>query len=231
MPDDPLALYIAAPSSVRVIDVSPPSWMVEMILHEKGVSYERHALAFDRGEHRRPEILALNPRGTIPILVSQGQPVSETFAILDYLERTQPAPALLPAPDRPAALARALTRLHETANLKNAGMALFAYLMRTPKDAVDPATLSEHRNGLLGELRRMDDALADGAYLAGDDPTLADFAAHAYVATARYLGLDLSALPRVAAHHERMAARPAIAETRSEAWVDGGRRRLAGVVQ
>ncbi|MCA9712708.1 MAG: glutathione S-transferase N-terminal domain-containing protein, partial [Myxococcales bacterium] len=130
MADSSLVLYVADPRSVRVIDGSPPSWMVEMALREKGLGYERRALAFDRGEHRRPEILALNPRGTIPILVDEGRPVSETFAILDYLERTRPAQALLPPAEQRAALARALTRLHQTAELKAAGMALFAYLMR-----------------------------------------------------------------------------------------------------
>ena len=106
-----LHLYIAAPHSVRVIDVSPPSWMVEMVLVHKGLPYQRHALAFDRGEHRRPEVLALNPRGTIPILVDGEHPVSETFAILDYLGRTRPTPPLLPGADEPGRLARALTRL------------------------------------------------------------------------------------------------------------------------
>lgn len=217
----PLALYVADPRSVRVIDVSPPSWMVEMVLHEKGLAYERHALAFDRGEHRRPEILALNPRGTIPILVDDGHPVSETFAILDYLERTRPTPALLPAADQAPALARALTRLHQTADLKAAGMALFAYRMRTPPDQVDPAVLDPLHDRFVAELGHMDQALADGPFLAGDTLTLADLVAHAYVATAVYLGLTLDPLPRVAAHHERLAARPAVAHTRSEVWTDG----------
>ena len=221
-----LSLYVAAESSVRVIDVSPPSWMVEMALVHKGLPYERHALAFDRGEHRRPEVLALNPRGTIPILVDDGHPVSETFAILDYLERTRPSPALLPHADQPAALARALTRLHQTSELKAAGMALFAQLMRTPIDELDAELLAGLRERLGTELRRMDDALGDDPYLAGPEPTLADLAAHAYVATAAYLGLELGPTPRVAAHHERMAELPAVARTRSSAWQEGGRRIL-----
>ncbi len=217
-----LELYIAAPSSVRVIDVSPPSWIVEMVLWEKRLAYQSHALAFDRGEHRRPDVLALNPRGTIPILVDDGRPFSETFAILDYLERTRPTPPLFPSADDPAALGRALTRLHETSNLKAAGMGLFAYLMRTPAEQLETERLGSLRDAFCTELERMEDALADG-FLAGAVPTLADLAAHAYVATAVYLGLRLDAYPRVAEHHARLATRPAVADTRSTAWIDGGR--------
>jgi glutathione S-transferase len=221
----PIVLHIAAPESVRLIDVSPPSWIVEMVLVHKGLPYERNALAFDRGEHRRPEVLALNPRGTIPILVDDGCPVSETFAILEYLELTRPTPPLLPA-DRPATLARALTRLHETGELKTAGMALFAYLMRTPEEHVEPATLTRLRDAFVAELHRMEAALDEAPYLAGPEPTLADLVAHAYVATAVYLGLDPSPVPRVAAHHDRMWRLPAVVRTRSPAWREGGRARL-----
>jgi len=222
----PLVLYIAAPESVRLIDVSPPSWIVEMVLVHKGLTYERNALAFDRGEHRRPEVLALNPRGTIPILVDDGCPVSETFAILEYLELTRPTPPLLPSADRPAALARALTRLHETGELKTAGMALFAYLMRTPEEQVEPPTLARLRDAFVAELQRMETALGEAPYLAGVEPTLADLVAHAYVATAVYLGLDPSFVPGVAAHHDRMGRLPAVEKTRSPAWREGGRARL-----
>lgn len=220
-----LELYIAAPDSVRLIDVSPPSWVVEMVLLHKGLRYERHALAFDRGEHKRPEVLALNPRGTIPILVDDGHPVSETFAILEYLELTRPTPPLLPVHEPPA-LAVALTRLHQTGELKAAGMALFAYLMRTPEAEVDPPTLTTRRDAFVAELQRMDAALGDAPYLAGSEPTLADLVAHAYVATAVYLGLDPSSAPRVADHHDRMWRLPAVARTRSTAWREGGRTRL-----
>lgn len=216
-----LSLYIAAPASVRVIDVSPPSWMVEMVLVHKGLPYERHALAFDRGEHRRPEILALNPRGTIPILTDDGAAVSETFAILDYLERTRPEPALLPPTAEPVRLARALTRLHQTGELKAAGMGLFAYLMRTAPEEREPALLAERRAAFETQLRHLEDGLGGDPYLAGSSPTLADLAAHSYVATAVYLGLELDPWPRVAAHHQRMWALPAVASTRSDAWGEG----------
>src|SRR5690606_3296129 len=85
-----LVLYVAEPASVPRIGASPPAWMAEALLVDKGLPFRRVGLSFERGEHRSPEMLAKNPRGTIPVLTDADAVVHETFAILLYLESIHP---------------------------------------------------------------------------------------------------------------------------------------------
>jgi glutathione S-transferase len=205
-----LTLYVADPASVPVIGASPPSWMCALLLADKGLAHQVVPLSFSRGEHRTPAMLARNPRGTIPVLVDGDAVVHETFAILCYLEYV--APGHLPEPPRERA--RALTRFFEAEALKAAGMTALSYVMRTAEDQRDPAVLASHREALRAELARWEAYLGDAPFLCGGAPTLADVAVFPYVATLRRLGLPLDDTPRLAAHHDRMAARPAAAATR-----------------
>ena len=49
------------------------------------------------GEHKSPEVVALNPRGQVPTFVDQGVAVHESMAILQYLENVYPEPPLIPS--------------------------------------------------------------------------------------------------------------------------------------
>jgi glutathione S-transferase len=213
MTEPALVLYAPDYASVRVIACSPPSWMVHLLLVEKQLDHRVVWLDFARGEHRSAEMLAKNPRGTIPVLTDRGEPVYETFAILAYLELTYPEPAFLPS--TPAARARGLTRLHESAHVKDAGMALFAHLMSAAPD--DPRTV-ELWTTFDRELARWEAYLGESAYAAGDKLGLADLALFTYVATAAQLGWALGSHPRLAAHHERLARRPAVQATWPATW-------------
>ena len=66
--DTQITLYMPDPASLRVIECSPPSWMIQLALEEKELPYETRLLSFSAGEHRSPEMLARNPRGTVPVL-------------------------------------------------------------------------------------------------------------------------------------------------------------------
>lgn len=207
-------LYVADPASVRVVGASPPSWMCEALLVEKGVPHARVSLSFEKGEHRSPEMLARNPRGTIPVLVDRGAVVHEAFAILCYLEHAFSGHL----PEGRADRALALTRLFEAEALKAAGMRALAYLMRRAPEERDPVELAAQGAELRSELARWDACLAETPFVAGGAPTLADFALHAYVATLAQLGLSLEATPRLAEHEARMALRPSFTATRPSGW-------------
>jgi len=69
---------------------------VRLALAEKGLDWEDRAVDLMKGEHLRPEYLALNPRGVVPTLVDDGQPVIESTLILEYLEDACPAHPLRP---------------------------------------------------------------------------------------------------------------------------------------
>jgi glutathione S-transferase len=208
-----LVLYVAEPSSVPAIGVSPPSWMCEALLAAKCLPYRRVALSFARGEHKTEAMLARNPRGTIPVLTHADAVIHETLAILLYAEWL--APGHLPE-DRGGS-ATAMTRLFEAEHLKASAMKAFAYLMSVPEGARDPAILREHAGELRAELDRWETYLAGGS-VAGSTGTLADFVVHAYVETLFHLGAPLGRWPRIAAHRERMASLEAFSSTRPPGW-------------
>jgi glutathione S-transferase len=67
---------------------------VQLALEIKGQSYLSHIHQLSTGELKRPEYLAMNPRGRVPTLVDDGYVVYESMAILAYLDRKYPEPAL-----------------------------------------------------------------------------------------------------------------------------------------
>ncbi|MCA9663727.1 MAG: glutathione S-transferase N-terminal domain-containing protein, partial [Myxococcales bacterium] len=105
------------------VNGSIPSWRVMIALHEKGLDYDalRLKVMTTPKQTRTPEYLALNPRGVAPTLVeADGLVVVESLAILAYLERCYPEPALLPPPHERSACARALARAQASECLRAA---------------------------------------------------------------------------------------------------------------
>jgi glutathione S-transferase len=86
--------------------VSLMPWRVRIALAEKSLDYEEVVIDLPGGASHRPEFLALNPFGQVPVLEDGGRAFAESTAILEYLEETHPRPALMPA----AADARAEVR-------------------------------------------------------------------------------------------------------------------------
>ncbi len=75
--------------------------MARWMLEEVGASYRTVLLDFEKGEHKSPEFLALNPMGKLPTLVHKGVVVTETAAICAYLADAFPEAGLAPATSDP----------------------------------------------------------------------------------------------------------------------------------
>jgi glutathione S-transferase len=207
-----LTLYIPEYSTIRAIECSPPSWMVQLALEEKELDYEVVRLSFPDGEHKSPEMLARNPRGTVPVLTDGPISVYETFAILDYIEHTYPEPALMPTNRSLRGLA--LTRLHESSHLKSAGMALFSYIMNTRGLDLDPDEVDRRAAPFHDELFFWEYYYGVGKYAAGNQVSYADLSVFTYLATAVHLGLPLDErYPNLARFYERMKKRIAVVTT------------------
>jgi glutathione S-transferase len=69
-------------------------WRVLLALEHKGLSYRSHALKFDQQEHKAPQMLAMNPRGRLPVLRDGDYVVFESVAVLYYLDRKYPEPPI-----------------------------------------------------------------------------------------------------------------------------------------
>lgn len=73
---------------------SPYAWRALLALEFKRLSYQSHLLDFSKLEHKSPQMLAMNPRGRVPILKDGDYVCFESLAILFYLERKSPEPPL-----------------------------------------------------------------------------------------------------------------------------------------
>src|SRR5262245_11717189 len=81
-------------------------WRVRIALAEKRVDCELAQVDVPAAQQLSPDFLKLNPFGQIPVLEDEGVVVSESIAILEYLEERFPEPALMPADAVSRALAR-----------------------------------------------------------------------------------------------------------------------------
>ncbi|MBS0380298.1 MAG: glutathione S-transferase family protein [Proteobacteria bacterium] len=73
---------------------SPFAWRVLLALERKGLPYTSHLLQFSKQEHKSPQMLALNPRGRVPVLKDGDYVCFESLAILYYLDLKYPDPPI-----------------------------------------------------------------------------------------------------------------------------------------
>jgi len=188
-------------------DSSPNGFKATIALAELGLPYRLRHVRIEQGEHRLPAFLALNPHGRIPVLVDHdtGITVFESAAILLYLaEKTG---RLLPA--QPQQRWAAITWLQFHAASMGPMLGQRVHFEMAEGGANAAATAHFHQ---LSEaaLATMDGRLADNAYLAGDDYSVADIASFGWLHIAQLVGFDFSAWPHVGAWYARVAARPAV---------------------
>jgi len=77
--------------------ISTCSQKVRLCLAEKGLTYVDRHLEFRDGDHLSPEYLKLNPNGVLPTLVHDGNPVTDSSVILEYLDEAFPETSLTPS--------------------------------------------------------------------------------------------------------------------------------------
>ncbi|NKB54809.1 MAG: glutathione S-transferase family protein [Alphaproteobacteria bacterium] len=190
--------------------LSPFSRKVRIVLGEKGLDV---SLKVEKVWERREEFLTLNPTGEVPVLVQDdGMVLSESAAIVEYLDETHPDPPLIGRSPAMRAETRRLVawfdlKFHQevTANLVNEKiMKRFLGLGEPDSAAIRAGNQNIHFHldyiGYLTEQRR---------WIAGDELTLADIAAAAHLSCVDYLG-DVPWDEHVAARewYARIKSRP-----------------------
>ena len=178
-------------------------------LEEAGARFEPKPIALRKGQQYTPEYLALNPKGKVPLLLVDGQPLTENVAIISFLAASYPQAGLLPQHD-PLRAAEALSLLaYCTAGLHPVMSRFFG-----PQRFCDLPDASANVVKLAAEANAKNFAIIENM-LAGKDYILGDFSAvDGYLLVfwrwALFHKLDLAAFPNYAALAERVMQRPAV---------------------
>ena len=194
---------------------SSAAYRVRIALNLKGVAPEREFVHLRKGAQRSDDYLAVNPLGLVPVLVTDdGQVLSQSLAIVEYLDEVVPSPALLPRDAAGRARVRSLALavacdIHPIDNLR-----VLRYLLHTvgveeaQKDAWYKYWIDVGFEALESALAR--DA-ATGRFCHGGAPTLADICLVPQIANARRVDMDLSPYPTLTRIEAACLALPAFA--------------------
>lgn len=188
---------------------SSASFRVRIALNIKGLSFDQQSLNLVAGEQRLPEFRTINPQGLVPVLVDGERLLTQSMAIIEYLDETHPQPPLMPADALGRARVRSLTQLigcdiHPLNNTR-----VLRYLSRDLK--LDEATrntwyrhwIAEGLSAL--EQRLMNESKADD-FCHGGAPTLADCCLVPQIFNAKRYDCDLAPYPVVMAVFDRCMA-------------------------
>jgi len=178
--------------------LSSASFRVRIALNLKGLAYDAAFVHLPRGEHRAPAYGALNPQALVPTLEDAGERLTQSLAILEYLEETRPQPALLPKDPAGRARVRSLALLiaceiHPLNNLR-----VLQHLKRALGQSEDQVN-AWYRHWVADGLAKLEAQLAGtagtGRYCHGDAPTLADCCLVPQVFNAQRYKCDTTAYP------------------------------------
>jgi len=157
---------------VYTIGGSPRAWRVLLALVIKQIPFENRVLSVSKAEHKSLEFAAINPRQRVPVLKDGDFVLTESIAILDYLERKHPSPALIGDDAKSAAHAWKIA-MEGDHDLRDAG---FAFLRPLLTATFDPANLAfaEAAMKMHAEHERLETWLHGSTWLAGDRISIAD---------------------------------------------------------
>ena len=195
---------------------SSAAYRVRIALNLKGLVPERAFVHLRRGAQRHDDYLALNPQGLVPALLTDtGDVLTQSLAIIEWLDETKPQPPLLPADAAGRARVRALALaiacdIHQLNNLR-----VLNYLTGT-LGVTEAQKTGWYRywcdTGLEALETRLARDAATGAFCHGDAPTLADICLVPQLANARRVDLDLAPYPTLLRIEAACIALPAFAD-------------------
>jgi maleylacetoacetate isomerase len=191
---------------------SSASYRVRIALNLKNVRYETVPVNLAEGAQASPDYRARNPQGFVPMLEEGGRRITQSLAIIDYLDATRPEPPLLPADpaDRAHVQGLALTVACDIHPLNN---------LRVLKHLVGPLGETEEVKNAwiarwIGEGFAALEALSApqaGRFLFGDEPGLADICLVPQIYNARRFSVPLDTFPLLVRVDAEASALPAFA--------------------
>jgi glutathione S-transferase len=209
---------------------SPYAWRVLLTLEVKGLSYESRLIQFSRGDHRSPEHMALNPRGKVPVLRDGDYVLSESQAIMAYLDRKQPEPPIFGRSAEETGLIWKAISEFQSYVLPLADRIVVPAFGGRPLDMAD---MQAAAGELHGELGRTEEAVTARGWLAVEQLSAADLAVYPFVEAllraagkeaVRPMGLGFLPLaehyPALEDWRQRVTALPGYARTYPPHWLE-----------
>jgi len=200
---------------------SSAAYRVRIALNLKDLSAEHLPHHLRKGEQTAPDYLILNPQGLVPTLEGDdGDILTQSLAIIEWLDETHPTPPLLPLDALQRAKARAFALaiacdIHPVQNLK-----VLARLRQLglPEEKVTEWAAWANREGLAACERLI--AKEPGPFCFGEVPTIADLCLVPQLANARRFGVDVAAFPRLLQAEAAARAMPAFADAAPDRQAD-----------
>ena len=202
---------------------SSAAFRVRIALNLKQLSYESIPKVFAKNEHRTAEYLALNPQGLIPALAVEDTVLSQTLAIIEYLNDLHPAPPLLPADPLARAQVRSMALaiacdIHPLNNLR-----VLNYLRQNLAQDEDGVN-RWYRHWVTAGFQGLEVQIAEHStakrHCFGDSLSLADLYLVPQMYNARRFNVDLTPFPTLVAISTHLESWPAFATARPEAQPD-----------
>ena len=189
-------------------DSSPNGFKVTIALEELGLPYRLHHVRIDKGEHRLPTFLALNPHGRIPVIVDNetGITLFESAAILLYL--AEKSGQLLPSDLAARWETIKWLQFHSSSVGPVIGQRVYFELFAEEKN---PIAIERYRQLTNDSFAVLDNQLANGhRWLAGEDYSIADIAQFGWTHIAQIIDFDFSQHRYLSAWYQRVAQRSAV---------------------
>ncbi|MDR5812265.1 maleylacetoacetate isomerase [Caballeronia sp. LZ033] len=181
---------------------SSAAYRVRIALNLKGLDYEYAAIHLlrDGGEQLKADYRAVNPDGIVPALVDGDDTLTQSLAIIEYLEETHPEPPLLPKHPADRAFVRSVAlqvacEIHPLDNLRV--LKYLKHQVKVPEESKDAWYRHWVETGFASLEQRLAADRRVGALTFGDTPTVADLCLVPQVFNARRFGIDVSRYPTI----------------------------------
>ncbi len=181
------------------------TYRVRVAFNLKGVAPHEHNVDVDGGELRGAAFLKINPMGAIPALIDHGAgqpstPLTQSLAILEFIDETYPAPALLPADAHGRARVRSLAAMlaADTHPLITPRVKRYLTASASFDDAAWRAwQMHWFTTGLQALEQRLASEPGTGTFCHGETPTVADICLASIVVVMRIFKIEVADIPTV----------------------------------